>query len=379
MSVVNDRLSIGIILIAESGGGAAVAVKRLIDLFGESSVEVHVLGNELSWMRSVDVHEHQRVTLPAVMPGSLTSSAAALGGARPLFRTLLAIRRYSRDHPSLVLLPFLTGTSLVTLAATLGLQNPVVVCERNDPSRQRHGWHVEILKRLLYPRATAITVNAPNHAARDHLVRVSRGRPVQFVPNPRPKGVTPADVESSRVILSVGRLVPQKRHKTLIEAFARVHSRLPEWSLCIAGDGPLSDELTQLVERLDLSGRVKLVQHADDVRPLYASAALFVLASDYEGTSNALLEAASAGLPCVVSDEAAPPGTEGVLRTVPAGCTAELAACVLELCANSNLRAQLGAAAQHWVQLVTDEDVVMAWESAARPLSAPGSRKNYAG
>lgn len=364
MSVLNDRLSVGIILIAESGGGAAVAAERLIALLRGSSVEVHVLGNELPWMRSVDVREHQRIELPAAMPGSLTSSAAALRGAQALFRTLVAIRRYARENPGLVLLPFLTGTSLVTLAATLGLRNPVVVCERNDPSRQRHGWHVEMLKRLLYPRATAITVNAPNHAARDHLVRISRGRPVQFVPNPRPEGIDRADVRSSRVILSVGRLVPHKRHRTLVEAFGKIYGRLPEWRLCIAGDGPLLEELTRLAEQLGLNGRVILVPHTDDVRPLYESAAMFVLASDYEGTSNALLEAASAGLPCVVSEEAAPAESEGVFRTVPAGSSAELAACMLELCANSDLRAQLGQAAHQWVQAIADDDVMLAWESA---------------
>lgn len=367
--MANRPLPVGIILIAESGGGAAVAIERLVHLLSESSAEVHVLGNALPWIMSVDVDEHRRVILPAVTPGSLKSGAAALRGTRTLARTLLAIRHYSRDNPSLVLLPFLTGTSLITLAATLGLPNPVVVCERNDPSRQRHGWHVEILKRLLYPRAAAITVNAPGHAARDHLVRVSRGRPVHFVPNPRPKAIAPADVQSSRVILSVGRLVPQKRHATLIEAFAQVHERIPEWSLQIIGDGPLREPLSELIEQFDLGDKIELVRHVDDVRQVYASAGLFVLPSDYEGTSNALLEAASAGLPCIVSSETAPPTEDRVFAEVPAGSVDALSAALLHLCRDPARRELLGEDARGWVADTTDADVVAAWESVLRSVN----------
>ena len=368
--MANRPLPVGIILIAESGGGAAVAIERLIHLLSESSAEVHVLGNALPWIMSVDVHEHQRVILPAATPGSLKSGAAALRGGRTLIRTMLAIRRYSHENSDLVLLPVLTGTALATLVATLGLPNPVIVCERNDPSRQRHGWHVELLKRLLYPRATAITVNAPSRAARDHLVRVSRGLPVHFVPNPRPKGMAPADVRSSRVILSVGRLVPQKNHATLIEAFAQIHERIPEWSLRIAGDGSLREPLNQLIDRLGLRQKVELVRHADDVGQLYASAGLFVLPSDYEGTSNALLEAASAGLPCIVTEEAAPPQTACILMRVPAGSPEALAARMLEACTDSDRRAELGLAANRWVHHVSDDDVLAKWIDVLRSSAA---------
>lgn len=366
--------SVGIVLIAESGGGAAVAIERLLDLAVGCPTEVHALGNDLPWIWRVPIADRRRLVLPDAKPGSLRSGLIALRSAMAMTRTMLAIRRYCRESPNLVLLPFLTGTALITLAATFGLPNPVIVCERNDPSRQRHGWHVEILKRLLYPRATAITVNSPGRAARDRLVRVSRGRPVHFVPNPRPRGMSPADVRSSRVILSVGRLVPQKRHETLIEAFARIHDRIPDWTLRIAGDGPLREHLTNLVEQLGLTHEVEFLQHVEDTAQLYASAGLFVLPSDFEGTSNAMLEAASAGLPCILSEEIAPLENSDAFLTAPAGAPSKLSRVILRACSDVNIRTVLGDAARNWVSSPTDAEVLSAWANAvsADPMHPPG-------
>lgn len=375
MSVGEPPLSVGFVLVAESGGGAAVAIERLIDLLGESSAKIHALGNDLPWMASKNVGEGLKLVLPDATPGSLRSGLSAFRGMRSLIDTMSAIRRHCRKFPDLVLLPFLTGTALVTLAATIGLPNPVIVCERNDPSRQRHGWHVETMKRVLYPRAAAITLNAPHQSARDHLVRVSRRRPVVYLPNPRPSGMPSPDVRSSRVILSVGRLVPQKHHATLIEAFAAISPKLSGWKLRIVGGGPLLADLSELVQRLNIGRSVELVHRTNDVRQHYASASVFVLASSYEGTSNALLEAASAGLPCIVSRETTPLGASSALLTVPAGSQAALADCLLDVCTNGELRVFLGSEARRWVNLVTNEEVSIAWLSAIQMACPPSPRE----
>lgn len=365
------QLSVGILLSSPSGGGALSAIGRLIPLLETAGHDVTLLTeqNPLRF-RLYSTFRAKVIPLPASRIGSLERVTAAIVGFPLILRAIITIRREARCRPDLVLLPFLTGTALVTLAATLGLRNPILVCERNDPSRQIHGWHVELLKRVLYPRASAITVNASSRAARAHLIRVSRGRPVHFVPNPRPKRIPPADVHSSRVILAVGRLAPQKRHATLIEAFAQVHERIPDWRLRIAGDGPLYESLAELTERFGLEGKIDLMRHVDDVGPLYSEAGLFVLASDYEGTSNALLEAASAGLPCIVSDETAPPAAEGVFTHVPAGSIDGLASALLHLCRNPAHRELLGESARNWVAGTTDGDVVTAWQSVLQSLSS---------
>jgi glycosyltransferase involved in cell wall biosynthesis len=260
------------------------------------------------------------------------------------------------------MLAFLTGTGLLTLVATLGLPNRVVICERNDPSLQRHGWHVRVLRRLLYPRASAITVNSTNPAAVELLRHVSKGRPVYVVPNPQPVGVPRADPASSRIILAVGRLVAQKRHAALIDAFAAMHDQAPEWRMQILGDGPTHNDLQAQIEHLGLTSKIELVGHVDDPRAYYAQAGIFVLPSAYEGTSNALLEAAAAGLPCIVSDTAAPTGADDAIMNIPPKETEPLIRSLRELCKHPDLRHSLGNKAHHWTTKTENHDVYQKWK-----------------
>jgi glycosyltransferase involved in cell wall biosynthesis len=360
------------ILAATSGGGTVTSLRGLLHLWHKANYSVTLVRTPDSpgllreeRLLGIDVVEIPRRDTRA----TLGSALALLRDVLRLWHDIRRIRKTVRSRPGAVVLPFLTGTALVTLAATIGLPNRVIVCERNDTSMQPFGWHVRLLRRLLYPRAAAITVNSTNPAASDLLRKISRGRPVHVVPNPHPREMQLADPANSRVILAVGRLVDQKQHATLIEAFAAIADRIPEWRVVIVGDGPLRGDLEAQIDRLDLSDRVTLAGQVEDPRPFYASAGLFVLPSNYEGTSNALLEAASAGLPCIVSEETAPPRTASILPSVPAGSPDALAVRMLAACADSNGRAKLGRAAERWVHRVSDDEVLAEWMSVIRSAS----------
>ena len=346
-----------------SSGGTVQALARLARLWSQSTPDIEIV--TYSGRGALDA-----VDLPMVRIGrGPTSSVSevrfrdALRHAPDVVRYLHHIRRAVRDRPSSVVLPFLTGSALVTLAATVGLPNRVVVCERNDVSIRSTRWHVRLLRRLLYPRAAAITVNSSNPAASDLLRRISRGRPVHVVRNPHPRDMHPADPENSRVVLAVGRLVEQKGHATLIEAFARIADGIPEWRVVILGEGPFRSDLEARIDRLGLTDRVTLAGQVEDPRPFYASAGLFVLPSDYEGTSNALLEAASAALPCIVTTTAAPATADGMFRIFPPGDVELLARHLRVLCDDEGARRAAGAAARDWLQS-QEHDVLKGWSVA---------------
>jgi predicted dehydrogenase/glycosyltransferase involved in cell wall biosynthesis len=103
------------------------------------------------------------------------------------------------------------------------------------------------------------------------------------------------------LVLSVGRLTPQKAHCILIEAASRIISKEPEAAFLLVGDGPEYASLATNVERLGLSRSVTLLGHRDDVPDLLDAADLFVLPSLFEGMPLVLLEAIAAGVPVVAT------------------------------------------------------------------------------
>lgn len=103
------------------------------------------------------------------------------------------------------------------------------------------------------------------------------------------------------VILCVGRFTPQKLHRTLIVALARLHRRGIPARLQLVGSGPLQQALERLAKRLGLSHLVDFLGRRDDVPELMARADVLALPSAFEGLPLVLLEAMALGLPAVAT------------------------------------------------------------------------------
>lgn len=102
-------------------------------------------------------------------------------------------------------------------------------------------------------------------------------------------------------ILTIGRLKAQKNHALLIEAFARL-SAGHEAVLAIVGVGELAGDLEAQVNRLGLTDQVLMPGFSPTPGDWYESADLFVLASNFEGFGNVLVEAMHCGLPVVATN-----------------------------------------------------------------------------
>ncbi|MGB1877201.1 MAG: glycosyltransferase family 4 protein, partial [Rhodospirillaceae bacterium] len=103
-------------------------------------------------------------------------------------------------------------------------------------------------------------------------------------------------------LLFVGRLVNQKGIDVLFRALATMKGHT-DWTLTIAGEGPLKDELALAAHRLQLAERIVFRGwlERDHLPAIYEQADVFVLPSRDEGMPNAMLEAMAAGLPVVGS------------------------------------------------------------------------------
>jgi glycosyltransferase involved in cell wall biosynthesis len=96
-------------------------------------------------------------------------------------------------------------------------------------------------------------------------------------------------------LVAAGRLSRQKGFDVLLDAMPTVLEHLPNARLTILGEGPLRAELTEQVQRLNLTGMVRLPGFQQNPWPYLRHASLFVFPSRYEGLPNVLLEALALG------------------------------------------------------------------------------------
>ncbi len=107
--------------------------------------------------------------------------------------------------------------------------------------------------------------------------------------------------EGKQIILYTGRLVAVKNINVLLLAFQRSMAAVPNLHLFIIGDGEERSMLETLAADLGIQNNVTFVKWVEDIGPYLRSADIFVLPSQIEGISNSLLEAMSAGLPCIAT------------------------------------------------------------------------------
>jgi len=108
-------------------------------------------------------------------------------------------------------------------------------------------------------------------------------------------------------VVFAGRLNPEKRCDLLMEALGEICDDIPV-RCDIFGEGPLRKSLEERVTERHLDAVVSFRGYAENLREILSEYDVFVLSSEAEGMSNALLEAMAAGLSCVVSD--IPPNRE---------------------------------------------------------------------
>ena len=106
----------------------------------------------------------------------------------------------------------------------------------------------------------------------------------------------------SRLIGAIGRLWPQKRVKDLIWAADLLKSARDDAHLLVIGDGPQRWRLERFRDQNLVADRVHLLGERTDVPRIVPHLDCLWLASEFEGQSNAIMEAMSAGVPVVATD-----------------------------------------------------------------------------
>ena len=104
------------------------------------------------------------------------------------------------------------------------------------------------------------------------------------------------DKNNTLKILSIGRLVRQKDHLTILRAINEIKDK-KKIKFCLIGKGNQEYMLKKFIKTNNLSGIVKLIGYKKNIYPYLKNSDLFILSSIYEGLPNTLIEALSFGIP----------------------------------------------------------------------------------
>lgn len=293
------------------------------------------------------------------LPDDVPCEVLEYFGPVHLPRAVISLRRsIARRMPDVVLTNG-AATAIVTGPAIFGLNARPRWIARIDNNPVYHDTFIrKLILNRVYPRADSFVVNSHGVLADlEACYPATRGKaraiynPTDFTQLDLRAAMPPAHRADPGVplVISVGRLFPQKRIDLLVDAFSLVRKRRKA-ELWICGDGPERAKIENKIATADLTRSVRVLGHCRNPHALMRQAALYVLTSDYEGLPNSLIEAQGLGLPAVSTrcphgpTEIIEDGQTGLLT--PVGDAGSLAAAIEKLLTDEPRRLRMGRKAE---------------------------------
>ncbi len=216
------------------------------------------------------------------------------------------LRNKLKNNPDVTVISFLQPSIPITLLAAKGLPCRVIVSERGDPKRQmkkRYGYN--FVKRY-YARADAAVFQTKDAKA-SYPENIARKGVI--IPNPVKNGLPdPYIGVRNKNITTFCRVSRQKNLPLLVESFAKFHADFSDYRLRIIGDPQNDDDREVIAETKALAEKIGIAEYIDfepsskNVHDLIINDAMYINSSDYEGMSNAMLEAMAIGMPVICTD-----------------------------------------------------------------------------
>lgn len=190
---------------------------------------------------------------------------------------------------------------------------------------------------------------------------------VSVIPDPLSFVPTAQSSLSVKRVIAVGRYVYQKGFDLLLQAWAKIECKCPDWMLVVYGDGDKTP-YEQMMQNLGIdASRCLLNGPTTDIQREYVNSSLFVFTSRFEGFGMVLVEAMACGLPVV--SFACPCGPKDIVRDgedgflVENGNIDELVQQLMKLMVDHRLRTAFARHAQQNAQRFNIEQTALRWKS----------------
>ncbi|MFQ5428667.1 MAG: glycosyltransferase family 4 protein [Phycisphaerae bacterium] len=189
----------------------------------------------------------------------------------------------------------MTGGPIQIIGGGVGSEN-TLLRRQGRPSALREGLMFHIVRQF-------DRVIVRGRRATEALTRIGAGPRVVAIPG---------SVDTSRFcpngdrrdydLVCVGRLVDVKRYDRMLEVVAHLVRLRPSIRVAIVGDGPRRVALRRRAAKLNLDSHVVFLGRCDDVAGILRRARAFLMTSENEGLSIAMMEAMACGLPSIAPD-----------------------------------------------------------------------------
>lgn len=227
-------------------------------------------------------------------------------------RISLAIRRFTdlralikKENPDIVI-SFCIKANFRSALGMLGMKTPLLISVRSDPQID-YAPH-KLLTKWMEHRAAGCVFQTKDAQAFFGKGLQEKSR---IIWNPidekylRGNRSRDNGNREELFIVTVGRITFEKNQLMLLAAFNRIRDRFPSAKVRIYGEGIGGEawkEMDDYIRRTGMEKRVEFMGQSSSLEKEIGNAALFVLPSNYEGMSNALMEAMAMGLPVIATD-----------------------------------------------------------------------------
>jgi GalNAc-alpha-(1->4)-GalNAc-alpha-(1->3)-diNAcBac-PP-undecaprenol alpha-1,4-N-acetyl-D-galactosaminyltransferase len=280
-------MKITLVISTLQSGGAEKIISQLANYFNEIGYEV----NLVTFSNKDTDFYFLNDTVNRISLNNTDKSSNIFEKIQNTKSRLIKLRNTIIDLESDIVISFSDKMNIITLLSLLGLKKTVVISERSNPYIQKLPISQEILRKLVYRFADGLVVQtdevkvwAKKYISPNKIFKIHNSVSINNEINKDFK-------LEGNFISAMGRLAPEKAFDDLINVFATLSFKYPDWKLVIIGDGPMKNNLKELIKSKSLEHCVLLYGKTKKPHYIIKQSAFFVMTSKYEGFPNALLEA----------------------------------------------------------------------------------------